>query len=104
VPSLLSLSLPASYTNYVHFRMEDSLSFRSWMTAAGHPEIAPPGDVGACCIIWWIRIRGSDQFFCTMPFELRQQFVAEMAAPARTVEQDGHGQLRAKWVETGPDH
>jgi len=39
-----------------------------------------------------------------MPFELRQQFVAEMAAPARTVEQDGHGQLRAKWVETGPDH
>jgi len=50
------------------------------------------------------RVRTEQDTFCALPAELRKTLVAEMCNMARGVEMDQHGQPRAFWQNTGPDH
>jgi len=50
------------------------------------------------------RVRAGQDSFCALPAELRKTLITEMCNMARGVETDAHGQPRAFWQNTGPDH
>jgi len=52
------------------------------------------------------RILGGDgqDVFPALPVELEREVKAQLTAPVRTMEEDQHGNPRAVWRETGPDH